>query len=215
MIKAFYHNCIFTVSVLTGLAGIIFQRSEFQFLTSNCYLNVPVLNLGNRLTVPVVIPGTACFSYYQDIITAFAVFLYPVVRILLTVFMNLLYWWCVFSTQVIKCLGGIWHQSRGECHSGREAMTFLYWKDQSTSCQGSPDPRHCPVNTVVCQSRDGKATAGNTLPTVVAWNVTSYQTFGRWHMRLYVAAYVMTRRYKSSCALVPRSLFVSPADRST
>ena len=86
LIKAFYRNCIFIVSVLTALAGIILQRSEFQFLTSNCYLNVLVLNSGYRLTVPVMIPGTACFSYYQDIIMAFAVLLYPVVRILLTVF---------------------------------------------------------------------------------------------------------------------------------
>ena len=30
-------------------------------------------------------------------------------------------------------------------------------------------------------------------------------------MRLYVDAYVIIRRYKSSCALVPGSLFVSPA----
>ena len=91
LIKAFYHNRIFTVSVLTGLAGILFQRSEFRFLTSNIYLNVLVLDLGYRLMVPIMIPGTACFSYYQDIITAFAILLYPVVWILLTVFMNLLY----------------------------------------------------------------------------------------------------------------------------
>ena len=101
------------------------------------------------------------------------------------------------------------------CHGDREAMTFLYWKDRYTGCQGPLGPGYGPVNTTVCQSRDGKATAYNALPTVVAWDMTSYRTSGRWLMRLYVAAYVMTQRYKSGCALVPGSLFVSPADWST
>ena len=94
-------------------------------------------------------------------------------------------------------------------------MTFLYRKDRYTGCQGPAGPGYGPVNTMVCRSQDGKATAGNALPTVVARHVTSYQMSGKWRMRLYVAAYVMTQRYKSGCALVPGSLFVTPADRST
>ena len=94
-------------------------------------------------------------------------------------------------------------------------MTFLYWKDQYTGCQGPLGPGYGPVNTTVCRSLDGKATAGNVLPTMVAWDVMSYQTSGRWRMQLYIAAYVMIRRYKSGCALVPGSVFVSSADWST
>ena len=94
-------------------------------------------------------------------------------------------------------------------------MTFLHRKDQCTGCQGPPGPGYGPVNTTVCQLWDGKATAGNALPTVVAQDVMSYRMSGRWHMQLYVAAYIIIRRYKSGCALVPGSLFVSLADRST
>ena len=100
-------------------------------------------------------------------------------------------------------------------HSDREAMTFLYRKDLYTGRQGPLGPGYSPVSTAVCQSWDGKATASHALPTVVAQDVTSYRTSGRWHMQLYVATYVMTQRYKSGCTLVPGSLFVSLADRST
>ena len=101
------------------------------------------------------------------------------------------------------------------CHGDREAMTLLHRKDRCTGCQGPPGPGYGPVNTAVCQSRDGKATAGNALPTVVTRDVMSYRTSGRWHMRLYIAAYIIIQRYKSGCALVPGSLFVSLADWST
>ena len=97
------------------------------------------------------------------------------------------------------------------CHGTREAMTFLHRKDRCTGCQGPPGPGYSPVNTTVCRLQDGKATTGNALPTVVAWDVTSYQMSRRWRMQLYVATYIIIRRYKSSCALVPGSLFVSPA----
>ena len=92
-------------------------------------------------------------------------------------------------------------------------MTFLHQKDRCTSCQGPLGPGYGPVNTAVCRLRDGKATAGNALPTMVARDVMSYRTPGRWCMRLYVAAYVIIWRYKSGCALVPGSLFVSLAAR--
>ena len=101
------------------------------------------------------------------------------------------------------------------CHGDREAMTFFVLERPVYWVSGPPGPGHGPVNTTVCRSWDGKATAGNASPTVVAQDVTSYQTSGRWHMHLYVAAYVMSWRYKSSCALVPEILFVSPTDRST
>ena len=101
------------------------------------------------------------------------------------------------------------------CHGDREAMTFLHLKDRCTSCQGPPGPGYGPVNTAVCQLWDRKATAGNALPTMVAQDMMSYQMSERWCMQLYVAAYVIIQRYKSGCALVPGSLFVSPADRST
>ena len=101
------------------------------------------------------------------------------------------------------------------CHGDREAMTFLYWKDRYTGCQGPLGPGYGPVNTAVCRSWEGKATASNALPTMVARDVMSYRTSGRWCMWIYIATYVMTRRYKSSCALVLGSLFVSLADRST
>ena len=99
------------------------------------------------------------------------------------------------------------------CHDDREAMTFLHWKNWCTGCQGPLGSGYGPVNTVVCQLRDGKATAGNALPTVVARDVTSYRMSGRWRTWLYVAEYVIIQRYKSGCALVLGSLFVSPATR--
>ena len=90
-------------------------------------------------------------------------------------------------------------------------MTFLHQKDQCNGCQGPPGPGYGPVNTMVCRLWDRKATAGNVLPTVVAPDVMSYRMSGRWHMQLYVAVYIIIRRYKSSCALVPGSFFVSLA----
>ena len=99
------------------------------------------------------------------------------------------------------------------CHGDREAMTFLHWKDQCTGCQGPPGPGYGPVNTAVCQLGDGKATASNALPTLVARDVMSYRMSGRWRMWLYVATYVIIQRYKSGCTFVPGSLFVSPAAR--
>ena len=92
-------------------------------------------------------------------------------------------------------------------------MTFLHWKVRCTSCQGPPGPGNGPINTTVCRLQDGKATAGNVLPTLVAQDVTSYQMSRRWRMRLYVAAYIIIWRYKSGCTLVPGSLFVSLAAR--
>ena len=96
------------------------------------------------------------------------------------------------------------------CHGDREVMTFLHRKDQCTSCQGPLGPSYSPVNTAICRLRDRKATASNALLTVVARDVMSYRMSGRWRMQLYIAAYIIIRRYKSGCALVPGSLFVSP-----
>ena len=108
-------------------------------------------------------------------------------------------------------IGTCSHTVSNMCHGDREAMTFLHWKDRCTGCQGPPGPGYGPINTVVCRLRDGKATAGNVLPTMVAQDVMSYRMSGRWRMRLYVAAYIIIQRYKSSCALVPGSFFVSLA----
>ena len=75
---------------------------------------------------------------------------------------------------------------------------------------GPSGPWLWPVNAAVCRLQDGKARAGNALPVVVVWDVMSYRTSRRWRMRLYVATYVIIRRYKSGCALVLGSLFISP-----
>ena len=136
-------------------------------------------------------------------------------QVLMPVGMFALYASCWNYSVIIQTVkASLWLKWTSICHGDREAMTFLYRKDQYTGCQGPAGPGYSPVNTVVCWSQDGKATASNALPTVVAWDVMSYRTSGRWRMRLYVATYVMNWRYKSGCALVPESLFVSPADRS-
>ena len=45
---------------------------------------------------PIVIPGTACFSYYQDIITAFAILFVPSCPDLIDCFYELIVLMCIF-----------------------------------------------------------------------------------------------------------------------
>ena len=85
----------------------------------------------------------------------------------------------VFYTQVlIKCLQGIQHQSRGECHRVcGYALTFMHQKYQCTGSQGPPSLGYGPVITVVWLLWDGKASAGGFLPMAVARDVMSYASY--------------------------------------
>ena len=98
------------------------------------------------------------------------------------------------------------------CNGEKETLTFVHWSHRCTGSQGPPGLGYGPPNAAVWPLRAGKAIARGFLPMAVARDVmsyVSYQISGRWRMQCYITAYVMYRRYKSSCNPVQGSPFAS------